>query len=839
MRYLGEKLLFAVGQDAFETGGNNFSTLVPLATMQGRPVDRREFANRELVWWMVRGVPNIMNSGPGRLLVGTVEESMGGDRSNADSDLFQVNVETVSVAGPRQFIEVLTPNKNASMEPSSILNDARVILNYQPMTLVLVRLGSRIFGPFKSETLGGTTQDDQYSVTFQKARGDWPIYEIELEALPIRTLTAEVSVDGNPPSWAGDHKNCSYEVVAWDDFETARSSSKTIRLSSDEEVVGRVAKLVLSRSERQSLLRQFRGLMSGLSGAQTDIQTEDVERLKMISAELGASTVVVDDLVDAILKGGYLTHQIERQVSEVIEGEIAERAATIRAESEKISEDVLLEIETRRNELAILEEDIQRRRRQATSKLEKELSARELTAKKEINEQSQAVTKQQAELDRQRQVIEQNLSKVVSSFHEEKDKLIADFLAILPIFENAGVIATNSSVGANRSATPLSEIPESIPLLLPNSLSTEVDNAVAQSEEAFFNRFRKHVADCGFSYEFLDLLSFHVSIKCSDLSIVGGVSGTGKSSLPRLYSQALAGDDIEQVQRFLPIDVSPAWTNPSDLLGYVNLLDRSFHPSASGLFTHIAWAAMEAEIKKGDSGMYVICLDEMNLAQVEHYFSGFIQALSRAQGNREVSVFDQASVSPSDAAQIWARLPLGENIRFVGTVNFDETTKPISQRVLDRADSIGLQARKLLDIEGNASTSAAEASGVPIRVNDIRSWINDRPFQPIVVEFLEKLQGPLQSLGCALTPRRQAAIKRFLGSTPSSLCSIDIALDLQVTQRILPQIKGLYGQEARTALDQITKIMESHDFPFELSLRRAQEMQTAEELFEPAVWSDE
>jgi hypothetical protein len=295
-------------------------------------------------------------------------------------------------------------------------------------------------------------------------------------------------------------------------------------------------------------------------------------------------------------------------------------------------------------------------------------------------------------------------------------------------------------------------------------------------------RFRRHVQDCGFSYRSIDLVAFHLSLKCSDLVVVGGVSGTGKSSLPTLYAQALAGDADGQIRRFLPVDVSPAWTNPSDLLGYVNLLDRSFHPGPSGLFTHLVWASMEAKTKGRDSGLYIVCLDEMNLAHVEHYFSGFMQALSRAPGNREVAVFDPASVSHSDLARPWPRLTLGDNVRFVGTVNFDETTKPISQRMLDRADLLRLEPGPLPASEGRASTSSASASGEPVTMADVRSWNYDRPFEPAAAQVIEALQAPLKSLGCPLTPRRLGAIARFLGSAPRSLCAPEAALDLQIAQ---------------------------------------------------------
>ena len=55
--------------------------------------------------------------------------------------------------------------------------------------------------------------------------------------------------------------------------------------------------------------------------------------------------------------------------------------------------------------------------------------------------------------------------------------------------------------------------------------------------------FCKHVEASGFKYRRIDLASFHLSVKCSDLTVLGGLPGTGKSSLPRLYAEALAGEE--------------------------------------------------------------------------------------------------------------------------------------------------------------------------------------------------------------------------------------------------------------------------------------------------------
>lgn len=831
MRYLGQTLIFAVAQRAFEINGNWFSTLRPVGTLDGQEVNSQEFLNRGLVWWMVRGMPDVIKSRPGRLVIGELEDSHSQNSSDPEKDLFQVNYDTVQVAGPKRMIEVVTPEGHTSLEPKAIMNGAMASLDHEPTTLVLVRLGTGLYGPLKSEVEENTQQRGRYRVRFAKASVDRPIYLIDQKALPLSHLSAEVALDDQSPLRSGLRRQCDYEIALWSAFETACLTAKTIRLSSDEEVVSRVAKAVMSRSKRQELVRQFKELTLGETSM--EVNAEDIARVEEIARGLNGSVAAVDHLVTAILEGGFLAEDMNRGVEVAVAREVGERTSSIRAEAEQQLKGVRQSLEERQKELATVDADLERKRRAGAAEIEAKLAAKSRAAEQEINERLEAIATQKADLERQRHAIEKNLVSVVKSFREEKDRLIADFLAISPILESVGIIRGRSA--PDDAFRPTDEaLPQPAILTLPSVLSTEHSRTTLLDEEEFFGRFHRHVEDCGFTYRFIDLLSFHVSVKCSDLSIVGGISGTGKSSLPRLYAQALSGDDDGQA-RFLPVDVSPAWTNPSDLLGYVNLLDRTFHPGASGLFTHLAWAAMEARAKGTDSGLYLVCLDEMNLAHVEHYFSGFIQALSRAPGNRDVTVFDPASVSHADQARPWSRLPLGDNVRFVGTVNFDETTKPISQRVLDRADLLRLEPGPLSGGEGRASTSSAKASGEPVTMADVRSWIYERPFEPAAAQVLEALQAPLKTLGCPLTPRRRGAIARFLGSTPHSLCTPEDALDLQVSQRILPQIKGLFRQEARTALSRVASILGQKERAFELSLRIIREMQESDDAMDPAA----
>ena len=62
-------------------------------------------------------------------------------------------------------------------------------------------------------------------------------------------------------------------------------------------------------------------------------------------------------------------------------------------------------------------------------------------------------------------------------------------------------------------------------------------------------------------------------------------------------------------------------------------------------------------------------------------------------------------------------------------------------------------------------------------------------------------------------------MRGFIASVPASLGSADMAIDLQIAQRILPQIRGLFRPGAREALESIRKTLENHPIELSESLR--------------------
>lgn len=306
------------------------------------------------------------------------------------------------------------------------------------------------------------------------------------------------------------------------------------------------------------------------------------------------------------------------------------------------------------------------------------------------------------------------------------------------------------------------------------------------SEQVFLERFIEYTKRCGFKYSDRDLVRFHTSVKTGLSTILTGMPGCGKSSLVELYARALAGRnycagaDCEQ-NGFIRIDVNPAWIEPADLLGYRNPMhSNGFVPAENGLWRYLRMAM------KNEERMHLVCLEEMNLACVEHYFSDFIQLLSRSAEDRIIKGYNDG-VDNND-------LRIGENVRFIGTCNEDETTRRMSLRFLDRNNVIDLQFD-----DPEYGLSQHEPKCLPLEDTPVSkmvydSWC-DRKETALcedVCKAFTLICEQFQAAGVNVSPRIGQSISSYVRSRPnfekyeSETVRQFTALDEAVAQRIVP-----------------------------------------------------
>lgn len=305
-----------------------------------------------------------------------------------------------------------------------------------------------------------------------------------------------------------------------------------------------------------------------------------------------------------------------------------------------------------------------------------------------------------------------------------------------------------------------------------------------EKEKAFIQRFIRRVRQRGFLYDERDLYNFQISAKSSRLVILAGRSGTGKSGLVRLYGEAL-GLTPSQVA-FLP--VRPSWMDDGDILGYLDRNRMLYFPSDTGL------AELLVEASRHPEKMYIVCFDEMNLARAEYYFAQFISVLEKKE-NPALQLYN-----PSLEDRVYnhsdypARIPLLDNVLFMGTVNVDESTYHFSDKILDRANVITLHQRKFSDMARLTRREAAPE--VEVGADEYRQFRKDEgvvTLSDAELHLLDDLNAALDERGTSggIGYRVVSDMSRYLANIPSgSPMNRKEALDMQIVQRVLTKVRG-------------------------------------------------
>lgn len=187
------------------------------------------------------------------------------------------------------------------------------------------------------------------------------------------------------------------------------------------------------------------------------------------------------------------------------------------------------------------------------------------------------------------------------------------------------------------------------------------------------------------SYTPEDIATFVAGLGASKLSILQGMSGTGKTSLPKIFSEAVFGNcEI--------IEVESSWKDKNELLGYYNEFSMKYTPKKFTLALYKA--ALNPEV------FTFILLDEMNLSRIEYYFSDFLSLMENEENQREIKLIN-IRLTRKEAEQETEYLALNDgntlkvpkNVWFIGTANRDESTFVISDKVYDRAHTMNFTKR--------------------------------------------------------------------------------------------------------------------------------------------------
>ncbi|MDR3584199.1 MAG: AAA family ATPase [Desulfosporosinus sp.] len=365
----------------------------------------------------------------------------------------------------------------------------------------------------------------------------------------------------------------------------------------------------------------------------------------------------------------------------------------------------------------------------------------------------------------------------------------------------------------------------------------EAQEVVDSGEQTFIYDLNQVALSNQLVYDMEDLVNFHIAIKTGALVVLAGMSGVGKSQLVINYARALGLSGVDEAgeerKQFLFIPVRPHWNDDADLIGFYDAIHKVYRPSETGLVDLL----IEASIEENEDKLYLICFDEMNLARVEHYFSQFLSILELSEDRYLTLYSEKLAPEVYNRHEYSPRVPIGNNVFFVGTVNIDESSFQFSDKVLDRANVIRLKIYESLrawkamfeeKASGKPSEERAQLSPVPGKV--FSSWCNNLPTEigltDAEIDFLDELNSTLRKIDKdrVVGYRIIRQIGSYLKNIPCNVAGQRLldrgkAFDLQLVQRIMTKFKGpecdleqLFGKymDREQATSQILQLFEKH-----------------------------
>jgi hypothetical protein len=310
------------------------------------------------------------------------------------------------------------------------------------------------------------------------------------------------------------------------------------------------------------------------------------------------------------------------------------------------------------------------------------------------------------------------------------------------------------------------------------------------AEVDFISRLKYFASEEGLTYQEEEaLVNFHAALKTENIAVLGGMSGTGKTQLALLYAKALG---LQKDLNLLIVPISPSYTEPSDILGYLNHQMGLFMESETGLVSFL-----EAASDRKDD-LFMVLFDEMNLGQVEHYFSPFISLLELPKEQRSLRVFSKDAVCHN--RKLKDGIPVRDNVLFVGTANFDETTKDFSNRMLDRMNVIFLEKLTFGEafVEKEAESDDFDKETVVDRNIYREEWTQkEYRLEESEISLLDRLHDLMREYDSQIgvSFRIAKGIGKYLSNIPldrdgNPFITRKTAFDYQIKQRILTKIRG-------------------------------------------------
>lgn len=324
------------------------------------------------------------------------------------------------------------------------------------------------------------------------------------------------------------------------------------------------------------------------------------------------------------------------------------------------------------------------------------------------------------------------------------------------------------------------------------------------SELEFLSSFKEYLKTQGLSFPDRVINAFYTSLKVQDISalvILAGISGTGKSQLPKAFANFIGAPLVN-------LPVQPRWDSPQDLQGFYNYIEKKYKPT--DLMHYLYQYGRDSRLK---GRICLVLLDEMNLARVEYYFSDFLSKLEDRRNLDERPYID-LEVGSLDLSPTEKKVYIPDEFLFIGTMNEDETTQTLSDKVLDRANVLTFGRPNQLKLLNQQKVKSVSSQGY-LPWSDFRQWVKKPSDNPLLCQevkrYVDEANQIMELLGRPFAHRVFQAFTKYVCNYPNAdLDEVrNQAIADQFGQKLLPKLRGVMVEEknVKEALDKMEYLL--------------------------------
>ena len=305
--------------------------------------------------------------------------------------------------------------------------------------------------------------------------------------------------------------------------------------------------------------------------------------------------------------------------------------------------------------------------------------------------------------------------------------------------------------------------------------------------------FNMYLESKGMFYTPETIRAFIAGMASSRFIILEGMSGTGKTSLPKYFAEFINCDAC-----FTSVQAS--WKDRSDILGFYNSLTCEFKE------TPFLRSLYEANYRRDEVNFMV--LDEMNLSRVEYYFADFLSVLEfdKSKWSIELMPLSTKGKTPNKLVDGWS-IFIPDNTWFIGTANKDDSTYTITDKVYDRASIIDFNKRN------ESNTEAHNISKINISSDKLMSLFDDAIKNmglndEVMKKFSLVTEYMLNTFDINFGNRILNQISRFVPVYVACGGTSESALDLIFARKILRKLDGKFEDGVKSNLVKLEKMLD-------------------------------